>query len=155
MTYYIEEYMLLKIYVWSIVLHILSSCITKIPDCLYISGCSIDLTLKLECSCHHDDVIKRKHLPRHWPFARGIRRSPVNFPHKGKWSGNLIFSLIGTWTNGWVINRNTDALRRHLVHYDVMIMMIAKSSEPIVLYVCYEQTLSYMRNRFNYPCQEV
>ena len=27
-----------------------------------------------------DDVIKRKHFPRHWPFVRGIHRPPVN-PH--------------------------------------------------------------------------
>ena len=24
---------------------------------------------------HHDDVIKRKHFPRYWPFVRGIHRS--------------------------------------------------------------------------------
>ena len=24
---------------------------------------------------HHDDVIKRKHFPRNWPFVRGIHRS--------------------------------------------------------------------------------
>ena len=32
----------------------------------------------------HDDVIKWKHFPRHWPFVRGIHRSPVNSPHKGQ-----------------------------------------------------------------------
>ena len=32
-----------------------------------------------------DDVIKWKHFPRHWPFVRGIHRSPVNSPHKGPW----------------------------------------------------------------------
>ena len=26
----------------------------------------------------HDDVIKRNHFPRCWPFVRGIHRSPVN-----------------------------------------------------------------------------
>ena len=30
--------------------------------------------------CHsHDDVIKGKHLPRYWPFVRGIRWSAVKF----------------------------------------------------------------------------
>ena len=24
-------------------------------------------------------------FPRHWPFVRGIHRSPVNSPHKGQW----------------------------------------------------------------------
>ena len=27
--------------------------------------------------CTHDDVIKWKHIPRYWPFVRGIHRSPV------------------------------------------------------------------------------
>ena len=38
------------------------------------------------------DVIKRKHFPRHWPFARGIW-SPVNCPHKGQWRWALLFFL--------------------------------------------------------------
>ena len=29
----------------------------------------------------HYGVIKWKHLPRYWPFVRGIHRSPVNSPH--------------------------------------------------------------------------
>ena len=41
----------------------------------------------------HVDVIKWKHFPRHWPFVRGIHRSPVNSPHKGQWRGALMFSL--------------------------------------------------------------
>ena len=49
---------------------------------------------------HHNDVIKRKHFPRHWPFLRGIHRSPVNSPHKGQWCGALMFSLIFAWTHG-------------------------------------------------------
>ena len=28
----------------------------------------------------HDDVIKWKHIPRYWPFVRGIHRSSVNSP---------------------------------------------------------------------------
>ena len=27
--------------------------------------------------CTHDDVIKWKHFPRHWPFVQGIHRSPA------------------------------------------------------------------------------
>ena len=42
----------------------------------------------------HDDVIKWKHLPRYWPFVRGIHRSPVKSPHKGQWRGALMFPLI-------------------------------------------------------------
>ena len=48
----------------------------------------------------HDDVIKKKHFPRYWPFVRGIHRSPVNSPHKGQWRGALMFSLICVWING-------------------------------------------------------
>ena len=41
--------------------------------------------------CSHGDVIKWKHLPRYWPFVRGIHRSPVNSPHKVQWRGALMF----------------------------------------------------------------
>ena len=41
--------------------------------------------------CCHDDVIKWKHLPRYWPIARRIHRSPVNFPQKGQWRGAWMF----------------------------------------------------------------
>ena len=56
----------------------------------------------LHVRCFHDDVIKWKHFPRHWPFVRGIPRQPVNSPHKGQWHGALMFSLICTRINGWV-----------------------------------------------------
>ena len=70
----------------------------------------------------HDDVIKRKHFPRYWPFVRGIHRSPVNSPHKGQWRGALMFSLIYIWINGWVNNREAGDLRRNRAHYDVIVM---------------------------------
>ena len=68
---------------------------------------------------HHDDVIKRKYFPRHWPFVRGIHRSP----NKAQWRGILMFSMICAWPNGWVNNRDTGDLRHHRAHYDVTIMM--------------------------------
>ena len=61
----------------------------------------------------NDDVIKRKHFPRYWPFVRGIHRSPVNSPHKVQWRGALMFSLICAWRNGWVNNGEAGNLRRH------------------------------------------
>ena len=76
----------------------------------------------------HDDVIKWKHLPRYWPFVRGIHRSPVNSPHKGQWRGALMFSLICAWINGWVNNPKADDLRRRRAHYDVTVMCSMKSS---------------------------
>ena len=72
---------------------------------------------------YHDDVIKWKHFPRYWPFVRGIHRSPVNSPYKGQWRGALMFSLICAWTNGWIDNRDAGDLRRHGVHYDVIVMI--------------------------------
>ena len=71
----------------------------------------------------HDNVIKWKHFPRYWPFARGIHRSPVNSPHKDQWRGALMFSYICTRINGWVNNGEAGDLRRHGAHYDVVVMI--------------------------------
>ena len=70
----------------------------------------------------HDDDIKWKHFPCHWPFVRGFHRSPVNSPHKGQWRRALMFSLICVWINVWVNNRQAGDLRRYRAHYDVIIM---------------------------------
>ena len=67
----------------------------------------------------HDDIIKWKHIPRYWPFVRGIHRSPVNSPHKGQWRRALMFSLICVWINGWVNNHAPGDLRRYHAHYDL------------------------------------
>ena len=72
----------------------------------------------------HDDVIKWKHFPRYWPFVQGIfYRSPVNSPHKGRWRGALMFSLIHAWTNDWANNYgDVSDLRCRRAHYDVTVM---------------------------------
>ena len=70
----------------------------------------------------HDNFIKWKHLPRYWPFVRGIHRSPVNSPHKGQWRRALMFSLICAWIEGSVKNREAGDLRCHCAHYDVIVM---------------------------------
>ena len=70
----------------------------------------------------HDDVIKWKHFPRYWPFVLGIHRSRVNSPHKGKWRGALMLSLICALTNDWINNRYAVDLRRHRAHNDVTVM---------------------------------
>ena len=49
-------------------------------------------------------------------ILRGIHRSPVNSPHKGQWRAALMFSLIFTWMNGWVSNREAGDLRRDRAH---------------------------------------
>ena len=57
------------------------------------------------CDCHnnnvtttgaisHDDVMKWKHFPRHWPFVRGIHRSSLNSPQRPvTWSFDVFFDL--------------------------------------------------------------
>ena len=72
---------------------------------------------------NHDDVIKWKHLPRYWPFVRGIHRFQVNSPHKGQWCGALLFTLICARINGWVNNREAGYLRRNRTQYDVIVMI--------------------------------
>ena len=79
----------------------------------------------------HDDVIKWKHFPRYWPFVRGIHRSPLNSSHKGQWRGTLMFSLICTWTDDSVNDRDAVDLRRHRARYDVTVMVIHKSKRQI------------------------
>ena len=71
----------------------------------------------------HDDVIKWKHIPRYWPFVRGIHRWLVNPPPKVQWHEALVFSLICVWINGWVNNREAGDLERYRAHYDVIVML--------------------------------
>ena len=72
----------------------------------------------------HDDVTKRKHIPRFWPFVLGIDWSPVNSSHNGQWRGALMLSLICTLPNGCVNNRHAGDLRRNREHYDATVMKI-------------------------------
>ena len=74
------------------------------------------------CFVCHDDVIKWKHFPRYWSFVRGVHRSAVNSLHKGQWRGALMFSLICSWINGWVNNREAGDLKRQRAHCDVIVM---------------------------------
>ena len=48
--------------------------------------------------------------------------SPVNSPHKGRWRGAEIFSLICASLNGWVDNREDCDLRRHRAHYNIIVI---------------------------------
>ena len=59
---------------------------------------------------------------RNWSFVRGIHRSQVNSPHKGRWRRALMFSLICAWTNNWAKNGDAGDLRCHHTHYDVTVM---------------------------------
>ena len=44
-------------------------------------------------------------------------------PHKGQWRGASMPSLICAWTSGWANNRKAGDLRRHRVHYDVIVVV--------------------------------
>ena len=61
-------------------------------------------------------------FPCYWPFVRGILRWPVNSPHKSQWRGALMFLLNCAWINGCANSRQAGDLRRHRVHYDVIVM---------------------------------
>ena len=58
----------------------------------------------------HDDVIKWKQFPRHWPFVRGTHLLPLKML-KGQWRGASMFSLNRTSINGWVNNRKDSDMR--------------------------------------------
>ena len=90
---------------------------------------------------HHDDVIKRKHFPRYWPFVWRIHRSPVNSPHKGQWRRALMFSLICAWINDWVNNREADDLGRYRAHCDVTVMHVKCKHQPTPFSDGYHGTL--------------
>ena len=50
----------------------------------------------------------------------------VNSPHKRRWRGVLMFSLICAWINDWVNNRDAGDWRHHRAHYDGTVMGMAK-----------------------------
>ena len=47
---------------------------------------------------------------------------PGEFPHKGKWHGSLMFSLIRARINGWVNTGEAGDLRRNRAHYYGIVM---------------------------------
>ena len=97
----------------------------------------------------HNDVIKWwKHFPRYWPFVWGIYRSPVNSPHKSQWRGTLMFSLICTWVNGWVNNREVGDLWRHHAHYDVTVMWYLFGATKVPSHSVYTIVLRFVGTGF-------
>ena len=81
------------------------------------------------------------------PFMRGIHRLPVNSPHKGQWRGALMFSLICTWTNAYVNNRDACDKRHHCVHYDVTVMCVFITKDCVILWA----TCSFYDLHINHP----
>ena len=99
---------------------------------LWIVWWLLQYKLSSRKSSKHDDVIKWRHFPRYWSFVRGIHRWPMGSPHKSKWRGALMFSLICAWTNSWANNRDTGDLRRYWAHNDVTVTntTLATSGSP-------------------------
>ena len=58
------------------------------------------------------------------PLWGGIHWSLVNSPHKDQGVGALMFSLICSWTNGWVNNRDAGDVRRHCAYYGVSLFKL-------------------------------
>ena len=92
----------------------------------------LSVLLDAPSSLHHDYIMEWKHFPRYWPFVRGIHRSPVNSPHKCQWREASMYSLVRAWAGGWVHTRVASDFRRHLVHYDVTVVMM-RLSRALVL----------------------
>ena len=79
--------------------------------------------IDIESLLENDDVIKWKHLRRYWHFVLGTSPVTCEFPSQKASDAELwFFSLICTWTNGWVNSRDAGDLRRHRAHYDVTVM---------------------------------
>ena len=88
---------------------------------LYVLKCSVSAhKFNTAMLPSHDDVIKWKHFPRHWPFVREVHRSPVNFQHKGQWRGALMFYFdlrpnerLSKQPRGWWFETLSSPLWRH------------------------------------------
>ena len=107
---------------------------------------SFDVFFDLQ-RCYLCMGIKWKHFRGHWPFVRGIHRSPVNSPHKGQWHRALMFSLICAWINGWVKNHEAGDLRCHCTHHDVTVMWCNRGRCGISL----DETMDSQKRLFVLP----
>ena len=86
-------------------------------------------------------ILKNMMTSSNWNISQAIcvGNSPVTSDHamyKGQWSGALMFSLICTWMNSWVNNREAGDLRRHSTHCNVTVMKFMIISDLIQMYTC-------------------
>ena len=95
----------------------------------------------------HDVVIKWKHFPQYWLFARGIHRSWW-IPRTKASHAELLSSMICPRINCWVNNRKAGDLRRHRAHYDTTVMsyisVLAAQSRltmPLVVFCSHQRII--------------
>ena len=70
----------------------------------------------------HDDVIKWRHFPRHWPFVRGIYgRQWIPLTKTSDADLWCFLWFKQAWINHWVNNGEAGDLRRHQAHHDVTV----------------------------------
>ena len=75
---------------------------------------------QLDCfysSCFRLKQIKHIKVKQYWPWWRHQMET-----FSALLAICLMFSLICVWINGWINNRKAGDLRRHRVHYDVIVM---------------------------------
>ena len=70
----------------------------------------------------HDDVIKWKHFPRHWPFVSGIHWSPVDSPSQRPVTPS--FGVYFDLRLNKQLGKQSGDLRRHRAHYDATVMVL-------------------------------
>ena len=68
---------------------------------------------------NHDGVVKWKHFPCYWPFAREFHWWPVDSPQSPVTRSVAVFFDPRLKKNGWANNRDAGDLRRYWGHYDV------------------------------------
>ena len=51
------------------------------------------------------NFLQMETFPAKLALCAATHRLPVNSPHKGRWRGAFMFSLICAWANSWVTNR--------------------------------------------------
>ena len=111
----------------------------------YTVGFSLTERKIVYLSTIYDDVFKWKHFPRYWPFVREIHRSPEKSPHKGQRRGTLIFSLICSWINAGVNNRE--------VIWDAIALIMTSLWWRFISVVWYTSDVMKIRECFNWPIE--
>ena len=97
-----------KRYIWN---GIVASQVRRIIYCNRASN-TFDWHRQLLIKENHDDVIKRKHFPRYWPFVRGIHRSRW-FPRTKASDAEVWSARLSKHSWGWWFEAPSRSLWRH------------------------------------------